>query len=127
MTNTLLVTDDALLIRSMIKDLAGENGWETVAEAADGQQAIDEYRRVRPTAVTLDLVMPDFDGLHALRGIKQCDPDAKVIVVSALNQQELLKQAFVEGAVDFVCKPFRPDQLIGALQKALGNDAADNV
>jgi two-component system chemotaxis response regulator CheY len=117
MNKTLLVTDDAMLIRTIVKDAATKGGWEVVAEAANGQEAIDEYQRTSPTAVTLDLIMPEFDGLHALRGIMQLDPAAKVVIVSALNQQSLLKEAFDEGATDFVCKPFDRDDLIATLSK----------
>ncbi len=75
MTKTLLVTDDALIIRQIIKDMVVNAGWEVVGEAANGQEAIDRYRELRPDAVTLDLVMPEHDGLHALHGIMEFDPE----------------------------------------------------
>jgi two-component system, chemotaxis family, chemotaxis protein CheY len=106
MTRTLLVTDDAMIIRQLIKDMAGSTGWEVVGEASNGQEAIDRYRQLRPDAVTLDLVMPDHDGLHALHGIMEFDPAAKVLVVSALEQRGVLKDAFKAGAADFIAKPF---------------------
>ena len=77
MARTLLVTDDALIIRQIIKDMAASAGWEVVGEATNGQEAIDRYRELRPDAVTLDLVMPEHDGLHALHGIMEFDPQAK--------------------------------------------------
>ncbi|MBX3412365.1 MAG: response regulator [Pirellulales bacterium] len=117
MTKTLLITDDALLMRVIIRDVATQNGWHVVGEASNGQQAIEEYQRTKPSAVTLDLVMPGFDGLHALRGIRRHDPAAKIIVVSALNQQNVLEQAVAEGAADFVCKPFDRDNLADALER----------
>jgi len=106
MARTILVVDDAIIIREMIKDTAIESGWQVVGEAQNGQEAIDKYVELKPDAVTLDMVMPDYDGLHALKGIMQHDPGAKVLVVSALEQKETLKEAFKLGATDFVVKPF---------------------
>ena len=117
MTKTLLVTDDAVIIREMIKDAAIEAGWEIVGEASDGQQAIDRYRESKPDVVTLDLVMPGYDGVHALRGILAFDPDANVVVVSALDQKNVLKETFKIGAADFIVKPFDRKMLIQTLEQ----------
>ena len=116
MSRTLLVTDDAAIIREMIKDLAGRAGWTVVGEASNGQQAIERYTELKPDAVTLDLVMPEYDGLHALHGIMQINPRAKVVVVSALEQKAILKDAFKAGAADFLVKPFSRQTLVGALE-----------
>ena len=121
MAKTLLVTDDALIIREMIKDIALELGWEIVGEAANGQQAIDEYDRHRPDAVTMDLVMPEYDGLHGLKGILELDSDANVLVVSALDQPDVLKDAVTIGARDFIVKPFEKSRLVSALTTLLEN------
>ena len=86
MSKKLLVTDDATIMREIIKDTAREAGWEIVGEAQNGAEAIEKYKELRPDVATLDLVMPQYDGLHALRGILEFDPDATVIVVSALDQ-----------------------------------------
>lgn len=115
MTRKLLVTDDAPIIRAIIKDAASEDGWTVVGEAINGQDAIDKYIEFEPDAVTLDLVMPGTDGIHALRGIREHDPDACVLVVSALEQSTILKEAFKLGATDFICKPFDRDVLLKAL------------
>ena len=117
MARTLLVTDDAMIIRQIIKDLATAAGWEVVGEASNGQEAIDRYRELRPDAVTLDLVMPEHDGLHALHGIMDLDPEAKVLVVSALEQRGALKDAFKAGAADFVSKPFDKHSLQATLEQ----------
>ncbi|HIK90566.1 MAG TPA: response regulator [Planctomycetes bacterium] len=117
MSKTLLVTDDALIIREMIKDAAIKCGWEIVGEATNGQEAIEQYKECQPDAMTLDMVMPEYDGLHALRGILEQDPDANVLVVSALDQQQVLKDAIRLGASDFIVKPFDNDCLTGALDK----------
>ena len=121
MPGTLLVTDDALIIREMIKDTATDAGWRVVGEAANGQQAIEQYQRLRPDAVTLDLVMPEFDGLHALRGILALDPQARVVVVSALEQKNVLMDAFKIGAADFVVKPFDRKALVATLEKVVAD------
>lgn len=115
MARTLLVTDDSMIIRELVKDVAARDGWEIVGEAADGQQAIEKYQQLRPDGVTLDLVMPNFDGLHALRGIKAIDSLAKILVVSAIDQTDVLREAVKLGAADFVVKPFDDSRL----QKAL--------
>lgn len=120
MAKRLLVTDDALIIREMIKDIALELGWEIVAEAANGQQAIDQFDRHRPDAVTMDLVMPDFDGLHGLKGILELDAKANVLVVSALDQSEVLRDAVRIGARDFIVKPFEKSRLASALTNLAG-------
>lgn len=117
MKRTLLVTDDAIIIREMIKDAATAAGWEVVGEAANGQEAVDRYRELRPDACTLDLVMPRYDGLHALRGIVAVDPEARVVVVSALEQKNILKEAFRAGASDFLVKPFDKRALVDTLDK----------
>lgn len=124
MKRTLLITDDAVIIREMIKDLAGQAGWTVVGEAGNGQEAIQRYAELRPDAVTLDLVMPEYDGLHALRGIIQIDPRAKVVVVSALEQKSILKDAFQAGAADFLVKPFNRQTLLGTLEQLV--PAADS-
>ena len=111
-----LVVDDALIIREMIKDALETAGWSTVGEAANGQEAIERYRELKPDVVTLDLVMPQYDGLHAVKGIKEIDPDAKIIVVSAIDQKEILKKAMQLGAADFIVKPFCTDQVIEAVR-----------
>ena len=127
MQKTLLITDDALIIRTMIRDAATVAGWEVVAEAANGQEAIDAYARTRPTAVTLDLVMPEYDGLHGLRGIRELDPEARVVVVSALEQRSVLKEAFRLGAADFILKPFKKDALITTLDQLVAHVTPANA
>lgn len=116
----LLVIDDALIMRTMIGDAAREAGWEIVGEATNGQEAIDLYSQTRPDVATLDMVMPEFDGLYGLRGIMQLDPHAKVVVVSALEQKQVLTDAFKAGATDFIVKPFNRAALIETLNKLVG-------
>ena len=124
MSKTLLVADDARIIREKIKDAARSAGWEIVGEAGNGQDAVARYAEVRPTAVTLDLVMPEYDGLYALRGIMEIDPNAKVVIISALGQKTVLKDAFQLGAADFVVKPFDKQVLINTLEQFAVTEAA---
>lgn len=124
MPGTLLVTDDALIIREMIKDTAAAAGWTIVGEATNGQEAIERYRELRPDAMTLDMVMPGFDGLHAIDGIRSFDPAAKIVVVSALDQKEVLQSAFRRGASDFLIKPFDRGVLVATLEQVVGATAA---
>lgn len=123
MSRKLLITDDALIIRTMIRDTAEEAGWDIVGEATNGQEAIDAYETLQPDVVTLDIVMPEFDGLHGLRGIRQSNPAAKVIMVSAVNQKDMLREAFKLGATDFVCKPFDRKHLRETLDR-IGTSSA---
>lgn len=115
MAKRLLITDDAEIMREIIRDTATEAGWEVVATACNGQEAIEKYKELNPDVVTLDLVMPEYDGLHALRGILEHDQNATVLVVSALDQRNVLKEAFKTGATDFLVKPFDKNQLVSAL------------
>ncbi len=126
MKRTLLVTDDAMIIREIIKDTATSAGWTVVGEACNGQEAIDRYRDLHPDAVTLDLVMPEHDGLHALRGIIDLDPQAKVVVISALEQRGVLTTAFKVGASDFVPKPFDRQSLQTTLERLVPKNSSSS-
>lgn len=119
MTKKLLVADDAVIIREIIKDTALEAGWTIVGEASNGQQAAELYHELQPDVMTLDLVMPEYDGLHALRTIMEDHPDAKIIVVSALDQKSVLTDAFKLGATDFIVKPFQKDSLIETINSVV--------
>jgi len=123
MTRTLLVADDALIIRQIIKDLATSAGWTVVGEASNGKEAVEQYEQLRPDAVTLDLVMPEHDGLYALHGIMQLDPEARVLLVSALEQRGVLKDAFKAGAADFVSKPFDRSSLQSTLAQLVPDES----
>ena len=123
MSKTLLVTDDAAIVREKIKEAARSAGWEIVGEARNGKEAVERYTELRPAAMTIDLVMPEYDGIYALREILALDPNAKVIVVSALGQKNILKDAFKLGAADFVVKPFDKRTLTETLNQVLGSAA----
>ncbi|MCA9105939.1 MAG: response regulator [Pirellulaceae bacterium] len=120
MDKTLLVVDDALIIRKQIVDAATDAGWTVVGEADNGLTAYELYKLHRPTAMTLDLIMPEHNGISALERIMPEFPEARIVLVSALNQKEILKKAFALGAADFVIKPFRPEVLIDTLETVVG-------
>ena len=126
MPKRLLVIDDALIIREIIKNVAINAGWEIAGEATNGPEGVQQYHLLRPDAVTLDLVMPECDGLHALQGILDIEPDAKVIIVTALDQKNILKQAFKIGATDIIVKPFNDDSLTRTLDTVKSATANSN-
>ncbi|MFM8536718.1 MAG: response regulator [Planctomycetaceae bacterium] len=110
----LLVVDDALIMRALIKDVARDAGWEIAGEAATGAEAVARYRELKPDLVTLDIVMPEMDGVEALRTIRAEDPAARVVMVSAIDQRAKLTECIRLGARDFVVKPF-DRQALGSL------------
>lgn len=120
MTKRILVVDDAAFMRMMIKDILTKNGYEVVAEAADGLQAIEQYKEHKPDLVTMDITMPEMDGIHSLKEIKKVNPNAKVIMCSAMGQQAMVIDAIQAGAKDFIVKPFQADRVIEAISKTLG-------
>jgi two-component system chemotaxis response regulator CheY len=111
----LLVVDDAMLMRRMIRDVAVEVGWEVVGEAKNGREGVELFDRLRPDLVTMDVVMPEMGGLEALRMIKGIDPEARVVMVTALDQKPTIEAAIRDGALDFIVKPFDRDRIAGLL------------
>lgn len=122
MAKTLLVTDDAAIVREKIKEAARGAGWEIVGEARNGKEAVERYAELRPMAMTIDLVMPEYDGIYALRQIIALDPNAKIVVVSA-GQKNILKDAFKLGATDFIVKPFDKRTLTNTLEQFVNGPA----
>lgn len=120
MGHTVLVCDDAIFMRTMIADILGAAGYEVVGEAETGAQAVQKYRELKPDLVTMDIVMPDMGGIDAVREICKDDPDAKVLMCSAMGQQALVVEAIQAGAKDFVVKPFQPSRVLEAVQRVLG-------
>lgn len=109
--NSLLIVDDALIMRMKIREIALRAGWSVVAEATNGAEAVRLFEEHHPDMVTLDMVMPEMDGLSALKAIRHNHPDANVVMVSAVNQKEKLRECIAAGAMDFIVKPFDPNQL----------------
>ena len=119
MGNRILIVDDAAFMRMMIKDILSKNGFEIVGEAADGAQAVEKYKEMQPDLVTMDITMPEMDGITALKEIKKVNPQAKVIMCSAMGQQAMVIDAIQAGAKDFIVKPFQADRVLEAINKAL--------
>jgi two-component system, chemotaxis family, chemotaxis protein CheY len=120
MSKRILIVDDAAFMRMMIKDILTKNGFEVVGEAADGAQAVEKYNELKPDRVTMDITMPEMDGIAALKSIKEKDPGAVIIMCSAMGQQAMVIDAIQAGAKDFIVKPFQADRVVEAIQKALG-------
>jgi two-component system chemotaxis response regulator CheY len=118
MRRRVLIADDAAFMREMLRDILRDSDFEVVGEAANGDEAVSTYRELNPDLITLDIVMPGKSGLDALREILSHDPGACVVMCSALGQEALVMEALESGARDFVVKPFKPEQVIGALTKA---------
>jgi len=114
-----LVCDDAAFMRKMVTDALVKGGHEVVGEAGNGNEAITRFRELKPDLMTLDITMPEKDGLTALAEIVAADPSAKVIMCSALGQESKVLEAIKAGAKDFVVKPFQPDRVLDAIGKAL--------
>ena len=111
-TKRLLVVDDAMIMRAIIKDTAKKAGWEIAGEATNGAEAVERFRELKPDMTTLDIVMPEMDGVEALRAIRQEAPDAKVVMISAIDQRAKLTECIQLGALDFIVKPFDKQRLL---------------
>ncbi|WP_020615275.1 response regulator [Paenibacillus daejeonensis] len=120
MANRILIVDDAAFMRMMIRDILSKNGYEVVGEAQDGAQAVEKYKELKPDLITMDITMPEMDGISALKEIKKMDGNAKVIMCSAMGQQAMVIDAIQAGAKDFIVKPFQADRVIEAIKKTLG-------
>ncbi|CEE01403.1 response regulator [Caldifermentibacillus hisashii] len=119
MSKRILIVDDAAFMRMMIKDILVKNGYEVVGEASDGAQAVEKFKELNPDLVTLDITMPEVDGIAALKQIRAIDPNAKVIMCSAMGQQAMVIDAIQAGAKDFIVKPFQADRVLEAIKKTL--------
>ena len=120
MSQTVLVCDDAIFMRTMISDILAQSGYEVVGEAETGVQAVEKYKQLKPDLVTMDIVMPDLGGIEAVREIIKFDPAARILMCSAMGQQALVVEAIQAGARDFVVKPFQPSRVLEAVQRVLG-------
>lgn len=117
-TKRLLIVDDALIMRKRIREIAEEAGWDIAGEATNGEEAMKLYQQERPDLVTLDIVMPILDGVSALKQMIQHDSQAKVVMVSAVNQKSKLAECIQAGAIDFIVKPFERASLRRFFEKS---------
>ncbi|MFZ5640285.1 MAG: response regulator [Bacillota bacterium] len=115
----ILIVDDAAFMRMMIKDILSKNGYQIVGEAENGAVAVEKYRELQPDLTTMDITMPEMDGISAVKEIRKTDPQANIIMCSAMGQQAMVIDAIQAGAKDFIVKPFQPDRVLEAVRKAL--------
>ena len=120
MAKNILICDDAAFMRMMIKDILTKNGYNVVGEAENGKMAVDKYAELSPDLVLLDITMPEMDGIGALKAIKAKDPNACVIMCSAMGQQAMVIEAIQSGAKDFIVKPFQAERVLEAVKKVIG-------
>ncbi len=120
MPKRVLVTDDALFMRVTLRNILTKGGYEVVAEAVNGQDSVDKYREHKPDLVTMDITMPEMDGIAALKEIRAINPGAIVIMCTAMGQKGMVMEAVTAGAKDFIVKPFQPDKVLEAVQKLIG-------
>lgn len=119
MGNTVMLVDDAAFMRMMLKDILVNNGYQVIGEAENGMVAIEKYSKIKPDITIMDITMPEMDGLQAVKEIRAQDPQAKIIMCSAMGQQAMVIEAIQSGAKDFVVKPFQADRVLEAVAKAL--------
>lgn len=116
----ILIVDDAAFMRMMLKDILTKNGYDVCGEASNGVEALDRYKELKPDLVTIDITMPEKDGISALKDIRAYDSKAKCIMCSAMGQQAMVIDAIQSGASDFIVKPFQADRVLDSLKKVLG-------
>jgi len=112
-----LIVDDAIFMRNMIKDIFADERFEVVAVAANGVEAVEKYKELKPDIVTMDIVMPFKSGIEATREIVELDPQATIVMCSALGQESLVMEAIDAGAADFVVKPFKSEDVLRVVDK----------
>lgn len=120
MAKNILICDDAAFMRMMIKDILTKNGYNIAGEAENGAKAVEKYNELKPDLVLMDITMPEMDGIEALKKIKAGDPNAMVIMCSAMGQQAMVIESIQSGAKDFIVKPFQQDRVLEAVRKVVG-------
>jgi len=119
LSKRVLIVDDALFMRTMLRDIFESAGWQIIAEAENGEQAIEEYKIHQPDLVTMDIVMPEMGGIPALKKILVDHPAARIVVCSAMGQKQLIMEAVNAGAKDFIVKPFHKAQVIEVVERVV--------
>ncbi|MBE3588283.1 MAG: response regulator [Thermoanaerobacteraceae bacterium] len=123
MGKKILVVDDAAFMRMMIKNIVTKNGYEVAGEAENGKEAVKMYAELKPDLVTMDITMPEMDGIDAVKAIRAMDPNANIIMCSAMGQQAMVMDAIQAGAKDFIVKPFQQDRILQAIERVLSRSA----
>ncbi len=117
---TILLVDDAAIMRIMLKDILTKNGYTVVGEAENGVRAVERYKELKPDLVIMDITMPEMNGIDAARAIKAADANSLIIMCSAMGQQSMVIESIQAGARDFIVKPFQHDRVLEAVQKVIG-------
>lgn len=120
MSTRVLVVDDAAFMRMNLRNLLEKEGYEVVGEGQNGVEAVKLYKELQPDIVTMDITMPEMDGISAMEKILAHDPQARVIVVSAMGQEAYIKKAIMAGAKHFIVKPFKKDNVLRIIEKVMG-------
>lgn len=120
-TKRVLIVDDAVFMRNMIRDIFTGGGFEVVGEASNGLEAVEQFDQLKPDLVTMDIVMPFKSGIEATRDIIASSPEAIVVMCSALGQESLVMEAIEAGATDFIVKPFKEEEVLTIVRKVLGD------
>ena len=120
---TVLLCDDALFMRTMLRGIVASGGYEVIGEAGDGRAAVEMYATLRPDLVIMDMVMPEMSGVDAVREIRALDPSARIVMCSAMGQQALVTDALAAGARGFITKPFTASRVLEALVDLVGEAA----
>ena len=120
MSKKILICDDTIFMRKMLREILTENGYEVVGEAENGKIAIEKFKALKPDVTLMDITMPELDGIKALEGIMSSDNNARVIMCSAMGQQSMVMDAIKSGAKDFIVKPFQADRVLEAIKKVIG-------
>lgn len=120
MTIKVLFCDDSSFMRTILKGIILKEPYQMAGEAANGAEAVEQYKKLKPDLVTMDIVMPEMDGIDAVKEIRAFDPDAKIIMVSAMGQQSMVIDSIQAGARDFIIKPFQPPRVQEALKRVMG-------
>ncbi len=120
MAKRALIVDDAAFMRMMLREILTKSGYEVAGEAVNGKEAVEKYKSDKPDFVTLDITMPEMDGIEALKEIVKTDPNAIIIMCSAIGQQANVLEAIKSGAKDFIVKPFQPERVLESVKKTVG-------
>uniref|UniRef100_A0A7C3YBQ0 Response regulator n=1 Tax=Geoglobus ahangari TaxID=113653 RepID=A0A7C3YBQ0_9EURY len=115
-----LIVDDAAFMRKLLKNILFSGGFDIAGEAENGKQAVELYKKLRPDIVTMDIIMPEMNGIEALKEIKKIDPNAKVVMCTAVGQEQMVKTAIKFGAKGYIVKPFQAPKVIEELRKVAG-------